>query len=211
MNMNRSTLNVLFALMVIVTIAPAVSAQQNPARPAAPTTRAAGAATMAANLPPNYVIGPDDVLGIVFFGDEALTGDVVVRPDGKISVPLLHDIQAAGLTPEALRDSLMKAGARYLESPNATVVVRQINSRKVFITGRVQRSGPYVVTAPTTVLQLIALAGGLTDWAEEDQIVVMRNENGRQVRHKFNYKDVIGGKKLQQNIVLEPGDTIVVP
>jgi polysaccharide export outer membrane protein len=105
----------------------------------------------------------------------------------------------------------MKAGARYLESPNATVVVRQINSRKVFITGRVQRSGPYVLTAPTTVLQLIALAGGLTDWAEEDQIVVMRGENGRQVRHKFNYKDVIGGKKLQQNIVLEPGDTVVVP
>ena len=154
MNMNRSTLNVLFALMVIVTIAPAVSAQQNSARPAAPTNRAAGAATMAANLPPNYVIGPDDVLGIVFFGDEALTGDVVVRPDGKISVPLLHDIQAAGLTPEALRDSLMKAGSRYLDSPNATVVVRQINSRKVFITGRVQRSGPYVLTAPTTVLQL---------------------------------------------------------
>lgn len=211
MNMNRSTLNVLFALMVIVALAPAVSAQQNSARPAAPTTRAAGAATLAANLPPNYVIGPDDVLGIVFFGDEALTGDVVVRPDGKISVPLLHDIQAAGLTPEALRDSLMKAGSRYLESPNATVVVRQINSRKVFITGRVQRSGPYVLTAPTTVLQLIALAGGLTDWAEEDQIVVMRSENGRQVRHKFNYKDVIGGKKLQQNIVLEPGDTIVVP
>jgi polysaccharide export outer membrane protein len=203
MNMNRSTLNVLFALMVIVAIAPAVSAQQ--------TARPAAAATMAANLPPNYVIGPDDVLGIVFFGDEGLTGDVVVRPDGKISVPLLHDIQAAGLTPEALRDSLMKAGARYLESPNATVVVRQINSRKVFITGRVQRSGPYVLTAPTTVLQLIALAGGLTDWAEEDQIVVMRSENGRQVRHKFNYKDVIGGKKLQQNIVLEPGDTIVVP
>lgn len=203
MNMNRSILNVLFALMVIVTIAPAVSAQQN--------VRPAAAATMAANLPANYVIGPDDVLGIVFFGDEALTGDVVVRPDGKISVPLLHDIQAAGLTPEALRDSLMKAGSRYLESPNATVVVRQINSRKVFITGRVQRSGPYVLTAPTTVLQLIALAGGLTDWAEEDQIVVMRTENGRQVRHKFNYTDVREGKKLQQNIVLEPGDTIVVP
>jgi polysaccharide export outer membrane protein len=209
MNMNRSTLNVLFALLMVVAIAPVVSAQN--ARPAAPGTRGAGAATMAANLPPNYVIGPDDVLGIVFFGDEALTGDVVVRPDGKISVPLLHDVQAAGLTPEALRDSLMKAGARYLESPNATVVVRQINSRKVFITGRVARSGPYVLTAPTTVLQLIALAGGLTDWAEEDQIVVMRSENGSQVRHKFNYKDVIGGKKLQQNIVLEPGDTIVVP
>jgi polysaccharide export outer membrane protein len=211
MNMNRSTLNVLFALMVIVAVAPAVSAQQNSARPAAPVTRAAGSATMAANLPPNYVIGPDDVRGIVFFGDEALTGDVVVRPDGKISVPLLHDIQAAGLTPEALRDSLMKAGARYLESPNATVVVRQINSRKVFITGRVQRSGPYVLTAPTTVLQLIALAGGLTDWAKEDQIVVMRTDNGTQVRHKFNYNDVREGKKLQQNIVLEPGDTVVVP
>lgn len=211
MNMNRSTLNVLFALMVIVALAPAVSAQQNQARPATPATRAASATTLAANLPPNYVIGPDDVLGIVFWGDEGLTGDVVVRPDGKISVPLLHDIQAAGLTPEALRDSLMKAGSRYLESPNATVVVRQINSRKVFITGRVQRSGPYVLTAPTTVLQLIALSGGLTDWAQEDQIVVMRNENGRQVRFKFNYNDVREGKKLQQNIMLEPGDTVVVP
>jgi polysaccharide export outer membrane protein len=211
MNMNRSTLNVLFALMVIVAIAPAVSAQQNAARPVAPGTRVAGAATMAATLPPNYVIGPDDVLGIVFWGDEGLSGDVVVRPDGKISVPLLHDIQAAGLTPEALRDSLIKAGSRYLESPNATVVVRQINSRKVFITGRVARSGPYVVTAPTTVLQLIALAGGLTDWAREDQIVVMRTENGRQVRHRFNYDEVREGKKLQQNIVLEPGDTVVVP
>ena len=128
---DRSTLNVLFALLMVVAIAPVVSAQN--ARPAAPGTRVAGAATMAANLPPNYVIGPDDVLGIVFFGDEALTGDVVVRPDGKISVPLLHDIQAAGLSPGA--SDCDEGGSALSRSPKRRRRAPD-HSSKVLITAR---------------------------------------------------------------------------
>ena len=98
-----------------------------------------------------------------------------------------------------------------MEDANITVVVRQINSRKVFITGEVNKPGPYPLTAPTTVLQLIAMAGGLREYADSKKIVIMRNENGKQISLQFNYKDVVAGKNLKQNIELKPGDTVVVP
>ena len=161
--------------------------------------------------PANYVIGPDDVLSVVFWRDKDMSADVTVRSDGKISLPLLNDIQAAGLTPVQLRDRLLSEAKRYIEDPSVTIVVKQINSRKVFITGEVNKPGPYPLTTPTTVLQLLALAGGLKDYADSKNIAIVRTEGGTPTRHAFNYKDVASGRNLKQNIELKPGDTVVVP
>lgn len=195
------------------------AAQAPPSRPAAPAaqTNARGAtpppvaAAPGVNLPPEYTIGADDVLSIVFWRDKELTADVTVRPDGKISLPLLNDVQASGLTPAQLKDRIVEESKKYVEDPNVTVVVKQINSRKVFITGEVRKPGPYPLTAPTTVLQMLSIAGGLGDFAKSEKIMVVRSENGKAVPYKFNYKEVIEGKKLAQNIELKPGDTIIIP
>jgi len=128
-----------------------------------------------------------------------------------ISLPLLNDVKAAGLTPEQLRDAVNGAAAKFFEDPNVTINIKAINSRKVFITGSVAKPGPYPLSAPTTVLQLISMAGGLTEFANQKRISVMRNENGKPVRYPFNYKDVAQGKNLSQNIELKPGDTVIVP
>ena len=134
-----------------------------------------------------------------------------MRPDGKVSLPLLNDVQAAGLTPPQLRERLTELSQQYFEDPNVTIVIRQINSRKVFITGQVNKSGTYPLGGPTTVLQLIAMAGGIAEYAHGNKIVVMRTENGRQVSYPFNYDDVVARKNLRQNIDLKPGDTVIVP
>jgi polysaccharide biosynthesis/export protein len=167
--------------------------------------------TRAAATAPEYVIGPGDVLTIVFWREKDLSGDVVVRPDGKISLPLMRDIDAAGSTPEQLRTSLVEAAGRYLEDPDATVVVKEVRSRNVFITGNVAKPGTYALSAGMNVLQCIALAGGVLEYADAKNIIVIRTENGRAEYHKFNYGDVIKQKNAEQNIVLKPADTIVVP
>jgi polysaccharide export outer membrane protein len=161
--------------------------------------------------PPDYTIGPDDVLAVMFWRDKDLSAEVVVRPDGKISLPLLNDIEAGGLTPEQLRERVLEQARRFVEDPSASVVVKQVNSRKVFITGEVAKPGTYPLTGPTTVLQLIATAGGLKEFVDGNNIVVMRTESGRQVRYRFSYKSVVKGKNVKQNIELKPGDTVVVP
>jgi polysaccharide export outer membrane protein len=140
-----------------------------------------------------------------------MSAEVVVRPDGKISLPLLNDVQAAGLTPDQLRDQLTKAASKFVEEPNATVVVKEIRSRKVFITGNVTKPGNYPLNGEMTVLQLIAVAGGLQEYADSSSIVVMRTEGGQQKSFKFNYKDVIKQRHVEQNIQLKAGDTVVVP
>jgi polysaccharide export outer membrane protein len=162
-------------------------------------------------VPGGYVIGAEDVIGIVFWREAEMNGDVTVRPDGRITLPLIGDMQAAGLTTEALRDQIQTAAGKYMTAANVAVVVRQINSRKVFITGRVTTPGTYSLGGPRTVMQIIALAGGLNEYADAKSITVIRHRNGRPQSFKFNYKDVARGKKLEQNILLEPGDTIVVP
>jgi polysaccharide export outer membrane protein len=193
----------------VVLLAVAVSAQAPAARP---TSAPAGSpAATAVATPADYVIGPDDQLSVVFWRDKDMSSDVTVRPDGKISLPLLNDIVAAGLTPDQLREKITDQAKQYVEEPNASVVVRQINSRKVFITGQVNKPGPYALTGPTTVLQLIAMAGGVNDYAKSQDIVVMRVENGKPVTYPFNYKDLARRKNLKQNIDLKPGDTVVVP
>jgi polysaccharide biosynthesis/export protein len=178
-------------------------------KPAAP----AGAQTAPAGvpLPAGYVIGPEDVLDIIFWKDKDMSTEAVVRPDGRITLPLINEMQASGLTPEQLRDALMAAAVKYVEDPNVSVVVKAINSRKVFITGQVAKPGAYPLTAPTTVMQLIAVAGGLHEFADAKNIIIMRTENGKPTAYPFNYKDVLKRKNLKQNIELKPGDTVVVP
>ena len=175
--------------------------------PAASTPPVTGAT---AAVPPGYLIGAEDVLGVLFWREKDISGDVIVRPDGKITLPLLNDVQAAGLTTDQLRAALTEAASKYVEDPNVTVVVRQINSRRVFITGQIGKPGPYSLSPGLTVMQLIAMAGGLTEFADSKNIVIIRTENGKQVFLRFNYKEVIAGKKLQQNIELKPGDAVAV-
>jgi polysaccharide export outer membrane protein len=128
-----------------------------------------------------------------------------------ISLPLLNEVQAAGLTPTELREKITELAKKFVDDPNAAVVVRQINSRKVFVNGQVERPGPYALSAPMTVLQMLSTAGRLREYAKRSKIVVIRTDKGRQVSFKFNYDEVMDQKKLEQNIVLKPGDTILVP
>jgi len=186
-------------------------AQQAAPSAARPEARPRSAESSRVVTPAGYVIGAEDVLTILFWRDKDMSGDFVVRPDGKISTPLLNDVQAAGLTPEELRVRINEEASQYIEDPNATVVVKQINSRKVFITGEVDKPGAYALTGPMTVLQLVANAGGFKEYAKRDQVVIVRTDAGRQVQLKFDYNAVVGGKKLQQNVELKPGDTVVVP
>jgi polysaccharide biosynthesis/export protein len=210
-----------FLLLMLLALAPAMAFAQTPpaaggqTRPATPPpARPAGGQAPTAStglpIPTDYVIGPDDVLGIVFWRDADMSGDVTVRPDGNITLPLIRDIKAAGLRPDELREAITKAASKLIEDPNVTVVVRQINSRNVFITGNVARPGPYPVSGQMTVLHLIAVAGGLTEFADSKKIFIMRTEQGKLQSLKFNYNEVSEGKKLEQNIVLQPGDTVVV-
>jgi polysaccharide export outer membrane protein len=198
-------------LVVVVVVVFALGAPldaQTPAGTASPVP----AVSPSVVVPPGYVIGPDDILTVVYWRDKEMTTDVAVRPDGKISLPLLNEIQAAGLTPADLRERITVESKKFIEEPNVTVVVKQINSRKVFITGEVAKPGPYPLTAPTTVLQLIAMVGGLREYADSKKIAVVRTDKtGKQTMFRFNLKDVIAGKNLSQNIELMPGDTIIVP
>jgi polysaccharide export outer membrane protein len=169
------------------------------------------AAPVAAVLPPGYVIGADDVLSILFWGEKDMSAEVTVRPDGKVTLPLLNDLDAAGLTPGAFRDVIVAAARKYVEAPNPTVTVKTVNSRKVFITGQVEKPGPYPLNSSTTVLQLLAMAGGVKEFARSKNIMVLRTDGRQQQVFRFNYQDVQFGKHLDQNIELKPGDTVVVP
>lgn len=203
------------SLLVLVLAGPAFAQAPKPVPAAPPVPSGAVKAPAVAGadvvLPPGYVIGPDDFLGIVFWKDKDMSADVQVRPDGRIALPLINEVHAAGLTPEQLREKLTEESKKFMEDANITVVVRQINSRRAFITGEVNKPGPYSLTSPTTVLQLISMAGGLREYANSKKIIIMRTENGRQISLSFNYKDVASGKNLKQNIDLKPGDTVIVP
>jgi polysaccharide export outer membrane protein len=184
-------------------------AQPATTRPGQPGTTPAQPAEIVP--PPDYVIGPEDVLNIVIWREKDLSAEVMVRPDGKVSLPLVNDVQAAGLSPEQFRQQLTAATAKFVAEPAVTVIVRAIHSRKVYIMGEVRSPGPYPLPGPTTVLQLIAQAGGLSEFADAGDIGVVRTENGRAVRLKFNYNEVARGRKIEQNVLLKPGDTVIVP
>lgn len=199
-----------FRIVLFLTACLAGGLASAAAQTATPSPAAAGSQP-APVVPDSFVIGPEDVLGVVFWREPDLSGDVTVRPDGRISLPVIGELEAAGLTPNALRERVQAAAAKYLTEVNVAVVVRQINSRKIFVTGEVATPGTYPLTAPRTVMQAIALAGGLSEFADAKNITVLRNRGGRAQSFKFNYRDVSKGKNLEQNILLEPGDTVVVP
>lgn len=213
MTANCRSKNIASLALVIAIAVPAFAQEQQPAPSASAVPPAAAAAPRPTDpvVPPGYVIGTDDVLSIMYWKDKDMTSDVQVRPDGRIALPLINEVQAAGLTPEQLRQKVTEESKKYMEDASITVVVRQINSRKAFITGEVNRPGPYPLTSATTVMQLIAMAGGLREYANGKKIVIMRTENGKSRSLPFNYKNVVEGKNLDQNIELKPGDTVVVP
>jgi len=189
----------------------AAPAQQKP--PVVPVQAPAQAVS-----PADYVIGNDDILLVTFRREKDMSAEVVVRPDGRITLPILNDIVATGLTPDQLRDRITEAATRVVEDPSVTVVVKQINSRKVFITGQVGKPGAYPIGTRLTVVQLIAMAGGLTEYAKQKDIVVIREAPAPAARagakpttFKFNYEDVQKLKNLASNIDLKPGDTVIVP
>ena len=166
--------------------------------------------------PSDYTIGVDDQLSIVFWKDKDLTTDVVVRPDGMISLPLLNDMPAAGLTPDQLREKITAAALKYVEDPTVSIVVKQINSRKVYITGQIAKPGVYPLTGGMTIIQLVALAGGLGEYADREHITLVRGQekrpDGTPWSYQINFNDLIKRVRLNQNnLELKPGDTVMVP
>jgi polysaccharide export outer membrane protein len=164
-----------------------------------------------ATADPNYVIGAQDVLDINVWKEPDVSRVVPVRPDGKISLPLLNDVQAAGLTPAQLATQLTENLKKYVTNPQVTVIVTVINSQRVYILGEVTRPGAFPLIPGMSVLQALSSAGGFTQFAKVKSIFVRRIENGKEAKYPFNYREVISGKRPEQDILLKAGDTIVVP
>ena len=166
----------------------------------------------ASNIPADatYVIGPEDTLHIAVWKENDLTATLPVRPDGKISLPLLNDVQASGLTPQQLADSVTEKLRKYIADPRVTVVVTAINSKRIYLTGEVSHAGAMPMLPNMTVLQALASAG-LNQFANTKRIYVLRTENGKQEKLPVNYRKLVKGEQIEQNYVLQPGDTIVVP
>lgn len=164
-----------------------------------------------ASVPFGYRIGPGDVILVSVWREPDATQEVTVRSDGKISLPLIKEVEIAGLTPSEAEANLAEKFRKMIPGADVTVMVRAINSRKVYLVGAVRTVGPINMAASLTVLQAIAQAGGLTDFAKRKQIYILRHEGGKQVRMPFNYDAVIKGEQIEQNIVLQPDDTVVVP
>ena len=158
-----------------------------------------------------YLLGPEDMVKISVWRDEQLTQEVVVRPDGMISFPLVGDVPAAGRTVEEVRLELVKRLGKFVPNPHVSVLATKLHSYKIYVTGRVNKPGEFLVGHYTDVLQALSLAGGLTPFAAENDIKVMRREKGEQRVFRFRYGDVRNGKGLEQNILLQRGDVVVVP
>ena len=189
----------------------ATAGQTSAASSANPAPSAEAAATPKAH-DNSFVIGNDDVLAINVWKEPDISRSIPVRSDGKISLPLVGEVQAAGETPLKLEQEIAARLKNFIEEPEVTVIVQQINSQKFNILGYVNKPGSYVLTNSATVLDAIALAGGFRDFAKQKSIYVLRqNPDGTQKRIPFNYKDVVKGKDPAQNIKLQPRDTIVVP
>ncbi len=169
------------------------------------------AAPIPATTDPSYVIGPEDMLDISVWKEPDVSRIVPVRPDGRISLPLINDVQAAGLSPQQLAGSVTEKLRKYLNEPQVTVIVTAINSQRIFVVGEVLRAGAFPMLPGMTVLQALSSAGGFTTFADVKKIHVVRVRNGKHVELPFNYREVLKGDNSEQNIKLEPGDTIVVP
>jgi polysaccharide biosynthesis/export protein len=216
-------LAVLAFLILASPLVPRASAQQDSSQPATsnPPVDVAKAQPSSPDTPPqrvapvkldSFVIGAEDVLSINVWKEQELSRSVPVRPDGMISLPLLGDVKASGLTPLQLQEQLTNDLKKYIADPQVTVIVTQVNSIAFNIVGEVLKPGYYPLTRRMTVLDAIALAGGFRDFAKVKKVYVLRTEaDGKQVRLPFNYKNVIKGKNASQNIELQPRDTLVVP
>ncbi len=159
----------------------------------------------------SYVIGPEDVLSIHVWREDALSRTVPVRMDGKITLPLVDDIQAAGQTPQQLKEILTEKLKKFIDNPNVSVMVMEANSFKVYVSGQVRTPGVVLLRRETTIMQLIPMVGGFTEWADQKKIVVVRNESGKEKRITVNYKKISKGEALETNVVLKAGDIIIVP
>jgi polysaccharide export outer membrane protein len=158
-----------------------------------------------------YVIGPEDILYIHVWKEEVLTRTVPVRMDGKISLPLIQEIKAAGLTPLQLKEVVARKLREFIENPIVSVTVVEANSFKVYVTGLVKNPGVYRLRSETTVTQIISVAGGFAEWANPKKILVVRKEDGREKRIKVNYKKIMSGSNTSSDLILKAGDTIIVP
>jgi polysaccharide export outer membrane protein len=204
------------AVLVMMSAATAVAAQNRaPARaPSAAATPTAAVTTppaMSKSLPSDYVLGPGDIVQISVWKNEALSRTVPVRPDGKISMPLLHDIQASGLTAMQLRDKIANALAEFMPHPEVAVSVNEVHSMKVSVLGEVQKPGVLELRGATTVLEAIAMAGGFRDFASPSKITIIRTDNGQTKKIRFNYNRAVSSRSDEENLLLKTGDVIVVP
>lgn len=195
---------ILFSAAAIAQQSKLVENQKTPDNSATPDR-------VSATVDPSYTIGPEDVINIAVWKEPDFSETVPVRPDGKISLQLIGDVQAAGKTPGVLADELTTLLKKYVAEPRVTVMVTTINSRRVYLLGEVTKPGPIVITPGMTILQAIAAGGGPTVYANSKKIYVLRKENGQETKYPFNYKEALKGSNGSQNIVLKPGDTIVVP
>lgn len=192
-------------LMVMIALAGCCFAQSHVQESTAGTPDNTTIAT--SSIPKDYVIGSEDVLAVNIWKEPEISRTVPVRPDGKITLPLIGDVQASGLTPQKLESTLKEGLKAYVANPEVTVIVQEVKSLKFNIVGEISHPGSFALSQPMTVLDAIALGGGLRDFAKGSKIYVLRGNT----RLPFNYKDVIKGKKLSQNVVLQSGDTVVVP
>lgn len=209
--MNRTYLIIAAAALLLPRGASATPPRPDAQQTKAPTRVTEPAQLKAATDDPAYVIGAEDQLNISVWKEPDITRTVPVRPDGKISLPLINDVEAAGLTPMQLAMSISEKLKKYIADPQVTVIVTGINSRRYYIVGEMNRAGAFPLLPNMTVLQALSSAGGFTQFANLKAIYVLRIENGKSSKFPFNYKDVIKGIRPEQNITLKPGDTIVVP
>jgi polysaccharide biosynthesis/export protein len=197
------------ALIVVLTAQVGMGA---PADGQKTTSNGGGSSASTAALDRDYVIGVADDLDVSVWKDPELSAKgVPVRPDGKIQLPLLGDVAAQGLTPSQLAANITDRLRKYMSDPRVNVNVSAVNSRRYYILGEVNHTGVFPLLTDMTVLQALSTAGGLTPYAKTKKIYVLRNVNGTQETHPFNYKEVVKGRQMEQNIVLKPGDTIMVP
>jgi polysaccharide biosynthesis/export protein len=203
-------------MLLAISLGSSTQAHQEPAansasaKPSVSRTEAAQQAA-ASTTDADYKIGPQDVLRIDVWKENEISRITPVRPDGRISLPLLNDVQAAGLTPTQLAGNITEGLKKFITNPQVTVGVNEINSRRVYVSGEVTKPGAFPLQPGMTVLQALTSSGGFTQFAKIKGIYVLRTENGKQVKYPFNYKSVVSGKHPELNIVVEPGDVIVVP
>jgi polysaccharide biosynthesis/export protein len=217
MELNRISFRILLAtaLLCFLSLPSYILAQNSPANNTlAEAARPAGSEASVSARPHDdtFVIGDDDMLAINVWKEPDISRSIPVRSDGKISLPLVGEVQAAGRTPLKLEQEIASRLKNYIDEPEVTVIVQQINSQRFNILGLVNKPGAYALTSSATILDAIALAGGFRDFAKQKSVYVLRqNPDGTEKRIPFNYKDVVKGKNASQNIKLEPRDTVIVP